>query len=55
VLHQPVPGEGNPGSYLWDTIPVVPASKTKSRIKLILRNAAGKTIGTALSDFFTTQ
>ena len=55
VIHSPVPGEGNPGSYLWDTIPGVPEPKPESRIKLLLRNTAGKTMGRALSDFFVIQ
>ena len=54
-IHKPVPGEGNPGNYLWDSIPAVNVPKTNSRVKLILKDAAGKTIGRALSDFFTIQ
>jgi hypothetical protein len=55
IIHSPVPGEGNPGSYLWDAIPSVPVPKNKSRIKLLLHDASGKTIGKAVSAYFTLQ
>jgi hypothetical protein len=53
-------GTGNPGFYTWDNtsenpIPAVPAPKTKSRIMLILRDNAGKTVGVDVSNKFTIQ
>ena len=55
VIHNPVPGEGNPGSFLWDAIPSVPSRKNNCRIKLLLKDASGKTIARALSRFFVIQ
>jgi hypothetical protein len=46
---------GNPGTYIW-TVPSVTAPKTKCKVKVVLRNAAGATIGSDISDaFFTIQ
>lgn len=43
---------GNPGTYLWD-IPQVKRIKTKSRIKLLLKDPSGNVIAKALSRYFT--
>jgi hypothetical protein len=44
---------GNPGSYLW-TVPDVSSAKVK--VKVILKNAGGATVGKDISDrFFTIQ
>jgi hypothetical protein len=46
---------GNPGTYSW-TVPLVTAPKTKCKVKVVLRNAAGATIGSDISDaLFTIQ
>ncbi len=46
---------GNPGTYLW-TVPSVTAPKTKCKVKVVLIDAAGATIGSDISDgLFTIQ
>ncbi len=52
------PGTGNPGRFSWDEasenpIPNVRAAKSGSRLKIVLKDAQGRTTGIALSDFFT--
>lgn len=52
------PGTGNPGGFIWDDasenpIPDVPEAKPQSRIKLVLKDTSGNTVGIALSDLFT--
>ena len=52
------PGTGNPGFFTWDEasenpIPDLLTAKPGSRIKLILKDAQGRTTGIAFSDFFT--
>jgi hypothetical protein len=44
---------GNPGSYTW-TVPAVPADKTKCKVKLVLKDAAGNNLGSDISDNFFT-
>jgi hypothetical protein len=49
------PLAGNPGGYSW-TVPGVSAPKTKCKVKVVLRNSAGATIGSDVSDaLFTIQ
>jgi hypothetical protein len=43
----------NPGIYTW-TVPTVTATKTKCKIKIVLKDDAGRTIGTDISDGFFT-
>lgn len=45
---------GNPGSYSW-TVPAVTTTKTKSRVKVVLRNSAGNAVGSAVSPAFSIQ
>jgi hypothetical protein len=43
----------NPGTYSWP-VPNVPVQKTKCLVKVTLKDAAGTTIGTDVSDAFFT-
>ena len=46
---------GDPGTYVW-TVPGVPKTKSKCKVKVVLKDAAGKTVGTDTSDgYFTTE
>jgi hypothetical protein len=48
-------GGYNPGTHTW-TVPVVAKKKTKCKIKVVLKNAAGEKIGIDKSDnYFTVQ
>jgi hypothetical protein len=52
------PRTGNPGSFVWNgsagnPIPAVTAARPRSRIRLVLKDALGKTVGIALSELFT--
>jgi hypothetical protein len=40
---------GNPGNHLW-TVPGVTTPKTKCKVKVVLKNGAGETIGNDISD-----
>jgi immune inhibitor A len=44
---------GNPGTYSW-TVPTVSTSKTKCKVKVVLKDSAGNTIGSDVSDAFFT-
>jgi hypothetical protein len=44
---------GNPGTYSW-TVPTVSTSKTKCKVKVVLKDSAGNTIGSDVSDDFFT-
>jgi hypothetical protein len=44
---------GNPGTYSW-TVPKVSTSKTKCKVKVVLKDSAGNTIGSDVSDAFFT-
>ena len=46
---------GNPGNFTWNPLPAVLKAKTRCRIKLLLKDALGATIASALSPFFTIQ
>jgi hypothetical protein len=48
-------GTGNPGTYTWNPVAAVPKPKPNSLIKLILKDAAGNKVGTAVSAKFTIQ
>lgn len=53
-------GSGNPGTYTWDStspkpIPTPATPKTKSLIKLVLKDNTGATVATAISGKFTIQ
>jgi hypothetical protein len=46
---------GNPGSYNW-TVPAVTTTKTQCKVKVVLRDSGGVTVGSDISDgFFTIQ
>jgi hypothetical protein len=46
---------GNPGAYVWN-VPAVPATKLKSRVKVVLKDALGNKVGIDVSDsFFSIQ
>ena len=53
VIHKTVKGEGNPGGFLWDSIPPVDIPKTESRIEIVLKDASGNIVGKAHSDDFS--
>jgi hypothetical protein len=40
---------GNPGNYPWE-VPGFPSTKSKCKVKLILKDASGKKVGTDISD-----
>jgi C1A family cysteine protease len=40
----------NTGSYSWQTVPVVAKDKTKCRVKVVLKDGAGKVVGSDMSD-----
>jgi len=45
----------NPGSYNW-TVPIVPSTKTKCKVKVVLKNSSGGSLGNDVSDtVFTIQ
>ncbi len=44
---------GNPGTYTW-TVPNVTTTKTKCRVKVVLKDSAGNTVGSDGSDSFFT-
>ena len=48
-------GTGNPGTFTWDPVATVPKAKPNSLIKLILKDATGNKVGTAVSSKFTIQ
>jgi photosystem II stability/assembly factor-like uncharacterized protein len=41
--------EGDPGFWDW-TVPDVPKTKTKCKVKVVLKDANGKTVGSDTSD-----
>jgi len=43
----------NPGTHPW-TVPTVSTSKTKCKVKVVLKDSAGNTIGSDVSDYFFT-
>jgi hypothetical protein len=47
-----IPGvpPGNPGSFAW-TAPPVPATRPKSRVKVVLKDIDGVTLGSDISDY----
>jgi hypothetical protein len=46
---------GNPGSYNWK-VPSVTVPKTQCKVKVVLRDSGGVTVGSDISDaFFTIQ
>ena len=46
---------GNPGSYNW-TLPSVTVPKTQCKVKVVLRDSGGVTVGSDITDaFFTIQ
>jgi len=47
--------DGNPESVLWDVPSVVTPKKDKCRIKVLLKDQAGKTISIGVSDDFTIE
>jgi hypothetical protein len=46
-------GGNNPGTHPW-TVPTVSTSKTKCKVKVVLKDSAGNTIGSDVSDAFFT-
>jgi hypothetical protein len=40
---------GNPGTHVWD-VPTVKFDKTKCKVKVVLKDAAGKVVGSDVSD-----
>jgi C1A family cysteine protease len=46
-------GGNNPGIYTW-TIPTVVSTKTKCKVKVVLKDSAGNVVGSDLSDGFFT-
>jgi FtsP/CotA-like multicopper oxidase with cupredoxin domain len=44
---------GNPGSYLW-TVPAVSTTRTGCMIRIVLRDSAGNTVGSDMSDTYFT-
>ncbi len=44
----------NPGGYLWTTLPSPASAKTQCKVKVVLIDAAGNTIGSDMSDQFFT-
>ena len=48
-------GTGNPGTFNWNPVATVAKAKPNSLIKVILKDAAGNTVGTAVSNKFTIQ
>jgi len=38
------------GSFTWTTVPVLGQTKTKCKVMIVLKNAAGKTLGSDVSD-----
>ncbi len=44
---------GNPGTYSW-TVPTVSNSKTKCKVKVVLKDSAGNIVGSDVSDAFFT-
>jgi hypothetical protein len=56
VTWKKVPGSplpDNPGTHDW-TLPTVPADKPKCKVKVVLKDAGGKTLASDLSDGFFT-
>jgi hypothetical protein len=46
---------GNPGSYNWK-VPLVTVPKPQCKVKVVLRDSGGVTVGSDISDaFFTIQ
>jgi hypothetical protein len=46
---------GNPGTYSW-AVPAVATAKLTCKVKVVLKDSAGNTVGSDLSDaFFTIQ
>jgi len=49
------PLSGNPGSFFW-TVPPVTKEKSKCKVKVVLKDAKGNSVGSDMSDtFFTIQ
>jgi hypothetical protein len=42
---------GNPGTYSW-TVPTVSTSKTKCKVKVVLKDSAGNIVGSDVSDMW---
>jgi hypothetical protein len=54
VVWKPIRGsadplDGNPGSYEW-TVPTLSKQKNKCRVMVVLKDAAGKKVGSVLSN-----
>jgi hypothetical protein len=48
-----ITGGNNPGTYTWQ-VPTVASTKTKCKVKVVLKDSAGNVVGSDLSDGFFT-
>lgn len=54
VFARQLPLAGNPGSYDWQ-VPTVTKTEDRCKLKIILKDAKGRTVGSDISDGFTIQ